>query len=200
MLIKRSSNQAFLNRTLTKGIMYDNGNPYNKRFQFYIRNSFKTEPLEHEHTRVRKPEDSPEYDSWYGPTIREWTNRLRPNLNLFKGRIHRTVDPVNMYFLPIWACIGFVNWDLTFGYKLFTIIPLSCLYTRCRNKVVDPEIPEAHLREMIYAHERLGSLFKVETTNVIDYGAEYDRGFPDSKEFPEFDNFIFSNLIRAIQH
>ena len=117
---------------------------------------------------------------------------------MFRGRIHRATDPVNLYFFPIWTLFGYVNWDLAIGFKMFTIIPALCLYTRIRNKVIDPEIPETHLREMIYTHERLGSLFKVVTTQVLDYDAEFDKGFPDSKVFPEFDNWLFSNLIRTI--
>ena len=39
---------------------------------------------------------------------------------------------------------------------------------------------------------------KTITQNSND--AEFDRGFPDSKEFPEFDNKLFSELNRIVQH
>lgn len=192
MLIKRFTKQASLSTQVARGMLYDNGNSYNRRFQWNFRHSYKSEPMEHEHTRVKKPEDSREYDSWYGATKRDWMNRLIPNFNLYRNRIHRTADPVNLYLFPIWATFGFVNWDLAFGFKLFTMVPLICLYTRIRNKVIDPEIPESHLREMMHTHERLGKLFNVDTTQVLDYDAEYDRGFPDAQEFPEFNNWLFS--------
>jgi len=200
MLIKRLPNQAFLNVRMARGMMYETGNPYNKRFQWRFRHSYKTEPMEHEHTRVKKPEDTPDYDSWYGATKREWTNRLIPDWKMYQNRFHRVTDPVNLYLLPIWTTFGIVNWNLAFGFKLFAIVPAVCLYTRIRNKVIDPEIPETHLREMMYTHERLGALFKVETTQVLDYDAEFDKGFPDENEFPEFKNWLFSLLIRTLQY
>lgn len=200
MLIKRSANRASLNVIVARGMMYDTGNPYNRRFQWRFRHSYKTEPLEQEQTRVKKPEDSKEYDSTFGPTVRDWKNRILPNFALFRNRGHRCTDPVNLYFLPIWTAIGLANFQLAFAFKLFTIVPAVCLYTRIRNKVIDPEIPETHLREMIYTHERLGSLFKIETTNVLDYDAEFDRGFPDESKFPEFSNKLFSEISRTVQH
>lgn len=198
MLIKRTANRASLNAIVARDMMYDTGNPYNRRFQWSFRHSYKTEPLEHEHTRVHKPEDSKEYDSIFGATARDWKNRVLPNFSLFRNRGHRCTDPVNLYFLPIWATIGLVNFPLAFAFKLLTVIPTVCLYTRIRNKIIDPEIPETHLREMIYTHERLGSLFKVETTNVLDYDAEFDKGFPDAEKFPEFNNKLFSKLNRIV--
>ena len=200
MLIKRLANRSSLNVVVARSMIYETGNPYNKRFQWKFRHSYKTEPLEHEHTRVRKPEDSVEYDSMFGATVRDWTNRIIPNFSLFQNRGHRVTDPVNLYVLPIWAVVGLANFQLAFAFKLFTAVPLVCLYTRIRNKVIDPEIPETHLRDMIYNHERLGELFKIETTNVLDYDAEYDKGFPDAKEFPEFSNKLFSTLSRTVQH
>lgn len=200
MLINRFPKQASLNVRLARSMMYDTGNPYNRRFQWKLRHSYKTEPMEEEHTRVHKPEESKEYDSMFGATVRDWKRRIIPNINLFRGRGHRVTDPVNLYFLPVWTAIGLANFGLGAGFKIFTLIPAICLYTRIRNKVIDPEIPETHLREMIYTHERLGALFNVETTNVLDFDAEFDKGFPDANEFPEFNNKLFSELTRTVQH
>lgn len=44
---------------------------------------------------------------------------------------------------------------------------------------------------MIHSNPQIQKYFTVETLYVLDYDFEYDRGFPDEKEFPEFSNKIF---------
>lgn len=44
---------------------------------------------------------------------------------------------------------------------------------------------------MIHSHEKLGELFKVETTSCINYEADWDYSYPDTEKFPEFKNKLY---------
>jgi hypothetical protein len=44
---------------------------------------------------------------------------------------------------------------------------------------------------MIYEHPEIKKYFKDSTIHVMDYDFEYDKGFPDQAEFPEFSNKLF---------
>lgn len=44
---------------------------------------------------------------------------------------------------------------------------------------------------MIYSNAEIAKLFKEETIHLLEYDFEYDQGFPDAKEFPEFSNSLF---------
>lgn len=43
------------------------------------------------------------------------------------------------------------------------------LYVRINEKTKQPEAPETYVREMLHTHSKLGELFKVETTAIIDF-------------------------------
>jgi hypothetical protein len=44
---------------------------------------------------------------------------------------------------------------------------------------------------MIYTHPEISKYFKDATIHVLDYNFEFDKGFPDEAEFPEFKNNLF---------
>lgn len=44
---------------------------------------------------------------------------------------------------------------------------------------------------MLYSNPEISELFKEETIHVMDYNFEYDQGFPDAEDFPEFNNKYF---------
>lgn len=44
---------------------------------------------------------------------------------------------------------------------------------------------------MIFNNAELSELFSVETMHVLDHYAEFDAGFPDVEELPEFQNSMF---------
>lgn len=95
-----------------------------------------------------------------------------------------------MYLLPSVSLGFFQMWEYALGFKLLTIIPLGVLYTRCRDKVIDPNMKETYLREIIYTNEELKKYFKDETTHIMDFKFEYTKGL-DTEKFPEFNNKIF---------
>ena len=93
--------------------------------------------------------------------------------------------------LPAWIGVGLIYFPYHFSFKIFTLIPAATLFTRIKMKQRDPELPETHLKEMIHSHEKLGELFKVETTSCINYQVDWDYAYPDTQKFPEFDNKLF---------
>lgn len=200
MLIKSSLQARTIAKLPKRTYLFGNDLNYNRRYQWYFRHSYKTEPLEGEPKKIRKPEDSREYDSLLGGNLREVVFRYAPTLRMWCHRSGRITDSFNMYVLPTVTALGLLNWNLAFGFKLLAIMPATMLYTRSRNKVFDPEIQETFLRDMIHEDKKLGELFKVETTQVMDYDAKYDKGFPNAEEFPEFNNRTFSKLKRVLQY
>ena len=70
--------------------------------------------------------------------------------------------------------------------KLFGV-----LYTRIRDKTIDPDLKETYLLEMLFSNEELSKHFSVDTMYVIDYDLEYDKGIPSAEKFPEFQNKLF---------
>lgn len=64
-------------------------------------------------------------------------------------------------------------------------------WTRARDRTIDPEINEVHLRDFIHENPELGPLFKPESIHLLDYDMEYDEGYPNETKFPEFKNTFF---------
>merc|ERR1712048_1293346 len=68
---------------------------------------------------------------------------------------------------------------------------MAIMYVRIRDKCMDPDLKETHLREMLYQNEEISKLFAEETIHVMDYDLEYVPGFMDTKKFPEYNNKLF---------
>lgn len=167
-------------------------NPYNLRWQWKWKHAYYTYPNDGgEHTYVRKPEDAPKTRPPYYTVFQDIIYRIAPTAKMYLSRIRRLQDPFQLYVLPGTSLFFFFLWDLSFGFKVFSILPLAIFYTRLRNKTLDPDLKERFLRDMIHEHPELGQLFKPETIHVLDYDFEYDEGFPDEEKFPEFNNKVF---------
>lgn len=106
-------------------------------------------------------------------------------------RRHRMYDNFSLYCLPGVSFFNSLFWDLNFGFKVLTILPMAILYTRTRDKTFDPDMKETYLREMIYNNEEIKKHFADETIHVMDYDFEYEKGLPCAEKFPEFDNKLF---------
>jgi len=72
-----------------------------------------------------------------------------------------------------------------------SFFPWFLLYTRLRDKTLDPDFKETYLRDMLWNNKELSKYFTEETVHILDYDCEYDKGFPDPKTFPEFGNKVF---------
>jgi len=59
-------------------------------------------------------------------------------------------DTFSLYVLPGISLTAYYLSDLTFGFKLLSILPWFLLYVRIRDKTLDPDFKETYLRDMLY--------------------------------------------------
>jgi hypothetical protein len=169
-------------------ISWQTGNPYNKRWQYKIKNAYYGYPKEAEHTRVQKPEDSKAGTFLFHAWVQDWLFRIIPGFRMAWDRRSRLFDAFNVYLIPGSSLFFYQFWDLAFGFKVLTILPWALFYTRARDKTLDPDLKETYLRDMIYKNPEIAALFNEETIHVLDYDLEYDKGLPDAQKFPEYNN------------
>ena len=203
MLTSASRNisaRASLQRFIKRGVMYENGMNYDKRWQGQFKYAYYSEPLDTDATKVRKPEDSPSYDGHMGSFSRNNERRVLQNYRVMMERGHRLLDPFNLFFLPAWIFTAAQFFPLGLGFKMMTAIPAFMLWTRIRNKTRDPELQETYLLDMIHSNPVIAKYFSVETTQVLDFHADFIPGFPYNEEMPEFKQAFFSLLIRVLQY
>lgn len=182
-------NNELLLKTISRSIHYQNSEPYNKRWHYkWATSSYTTSPNSSP-TRKQDPSQL-KSDSYFGALFRDIAYRILPGLNCADKRWRRCTDSFNMIFLPLVSLASFQMWEFALGFKILTLIPLGTIYTRIRDKTVDPNLKETYLRAMIYEHEELKKYFKDETTHVMDYNFEYEEGLMLDK-FPEFGNKYF---------
>ena len=161
---------------------------YNKRFQDKFRHAYYNAPSE-EPVRKAAPLREP------APYFQVFRNNFSQFYGQYNSEIlkrsYRYNNKFNKYFLPTWIALSGLNWDLGTSFKIMAIVPMVTLYTRIRDKGQAPEIPEHYLRELVHDNEKLGELFKVDTTSTINYQCEWLKEFPCEKKFPEFTNALF---------
>lgn len=173
-------------------IEFNNGNPYNLRWQWQWKHAYYTYPKDsYEHTYVRKPEDTKNTKPIWGTYFQDLSFRLFPTARMYWARRHRIMDPFQLYVLPGLSLFFGQFWDAGFGFKVMALLPLGLFYTRMRDRCQDPAIQEIYLRDMIHQNPEIGALFKPETTHLLDYELEYDEGLPDETKFPEFNNKLW---------
>ncbi len=101
MLSARTPIQGLLNTLKYNKISYNNGNPYNVRWQYKWRHAYYTYPKDtYEHTRVKKPEDTPEVTPLFWTTYQDIIYRVFPHLKLWFERSSRIQDNFQLYVLP----------------------------------------------------------------------------------------------------
>lgn len=191
MFIKRASITKSLIKKATRTIKYTNGSLHNTRFQSRFRHAFITEPLEEDPSKPITAENSQQSDTYFGSFARTWKKSYSPYNKLFSKRSQRSMSPFDFYVLPISIAASFAYFPIHWVFKFTFILPSLILYTRVRDRTEDPIPEETFVREMLHSNEKLGKLFKVESTQILDYECDYDQGFLDFKEFPEFDNSLF---------
>ena len=122
-------------------ISFRNGNPYNLRWQWKWRPAFYTYPKdEFENTYVKKPEDTPQVRPLYYTYWQDLLIRIFPTFRLYWERRRRMMDPFQIYVLPSLSFFFYQFWELSAGFKLFTILPIGVFYTRMRDRCRDPDI------------------------------------------------------------
>lgn len=192
MISTRRSGQALLQAVRYNKVSWTTGNPYNVRWQYKFRPAYYTYLKDNfEPTNVGKPEDSPATRPPFYTYLQDLLYRVFPALKTIYYRSERYQDPFQIFVLPSLSLFFYQFWDLAAGFKGLTILPWMLFWTRIRDKTLDPEINEVHLRDFIHQNPELGQLFKPETIHLMDYDMEYDTGFPCEKKFPEFKNKFF---------
>ena len=101
MLSTRTAIRGLVNTIKYNKISYNNGNPYNVRWQYKWRHAYYTYPKDtYEHTRVKKPEDTPEVTPLFWTTYQDIIYRVFPHLKLWFDRSSRIQDNFQLYVLP----------------------------------------------------------------------------------------------------
>lgn len=185
--------------TQKRTIMYSNGQPYDKRWQNQFNHAYFVELDENELTGKPKPEDSRETARFMTSVLSAFDRRYKTLFSMFWARRNRVQSPFELYFLPGTALFLLQFWPLDWSFKILSLIPVLSLYTRVRDKCMDPECPETFLRDMLDNNEVVKKHFSVETMQTMDYQFDFTKGFPDEVEFPEFKNKYFSFLKRIFQ-
>lgn len=192
MISTRRSTQGLLNTLRFNKVSWTTGNPYNVRWQYKWRPAYYTYLKDgFEPTKVNKPEDSPAVRPPFYNIVQDALYRVFPSLKTIYHRSGRFQDPFQIAVLPSISLFFYQFWDLALGFKGLTILPWMLFWTRVRDRTLDPEINEVHLRDIIHHNAELGALFKPETIHLLDYDLEYDTGLPCEKKFPEFKNGFF---------
>lgn len=76
--------------------------------------------------------------------------------------------------------------DVAFGFKVLAALPWFLFYVRLRDRTLDPDFKETYLRDILWNNKELTQYFSEETSHILDYDCEYDRGFKEGEDFPEF--------------
>lgn len=181
-------NATLVDISVRNKISWQSSAPYNKRWQYKFKNAYYSYPRDGtEHDKVRKPEDSkaavPLFHNWIQDVVLRWV----PGLQTWWDRRHRVYDNFSIYVLPGTALLFHQLSHITFGFQVFTLLPLALLYVRIRDRTYDPDFKETYLRDMIYKNKEISELFNEETIHVLDYDCEYDTTI-DTEKFPEYNN------------
>ena len=192
MISTRKPTQLLQQAMRYNKITWNSGNPYNLRWQSKWRPAYYTYLKDNfEPTHVGKPEDSKTtlplfYSYWQDILL-----RVFPSFKNIYSRSERFQDPFQIYVLPSMSIFFFQFWDLSWGFQGLTLLPWMLFWTRLRDKTVDPDYSEIHLRDIVHQNAEIGELFKPESIHLMDYDMQYDEGFPCEKKFPEFKNKFF---------
>jgi hypothetical protein len=196
---KKALQISKLTNQTARGFRYETPDPYNKRWHWDLKYAYYSFPKDADPSKVEKPEDSRETDGWFANALRHWTYRMGPGVRQFANRAYRCATPYEMYLLPALTFIPAQFATLDLGFQILTLLPLTVLYTRVRDKLIDPQPEETYLLEMIHTNPVIKKHFAVETMQIMDHQMDYTKGFPDETEFPEFKNKLFSKLTRILQ-
>ena len=96
-------------------------------------------------------------------------------------------DYFNVYAMPATSLLFYQFTDISNGFKILTVLPWLLVYTRVRDRTLDPDFKETYLRDMLYQNPQITKYFNEETIHVLDYEFEYDKEI-DLEKFPEYNN------------
>lgn len=146
-----ASFQQLSNKSLYSKISWKTNNPYNQRWQFKWKPSHYTYIRDGEEpTRVKTPEQSrdaaPLFYAWGADVLYRWM----PGFQCWYDRRNRLSDNFNVYFLPLTSLFFYQFSHLALGFKVLTYLPWALLYTRIRDRALDPDFKETYLNLRIF--------------------------------------------------
>lgn len=124
-------------------IEYDNGGAYNKRWQWKWPHAYLTNEALKTHTRVHTPEEGRGEPRMFSSWWNDWTLRLLPAVRMAFNRRHRCFDKLTTGVLPSLAFSGMILSDISTGFLILELVSLGTIYTRVRDKTIDPDMKEA---------------------------------------------------------
>lgn len=135
--------QQLSRKLLRNKISYKTKNLYNQRWQFKWKPSHYTYIRDGvEPTTVKTPEQSkdvaPLFYAWGADVLYRWL----PGFQCVWDRRHRLYDNFNVYFLPFTSLFFYQFSHLALGFKVLTYLPWALLYTRVRDRSLDPDFKE----------------------------------------------------------
>ncbi|EGR27989.1 hypothetical protein IMG5_185720 [Ichthyophthirius multifiliis] len=185
------NSNALVMKSQFNKIAWESSNPYNKRWEYKFKHSYYTYPRDYEHTHVKKPQDSWDVVPLYYAYFKDFVDRWIPGMNMVWQRRNRVFDKFNVYFLPATSLFFYQFAHLAIGFKVLAAYPLFLIYTRIRDRTLDPDFKETYLRDMLYQNSEISKYFNEETIHVLDYDFEYLPGYLDTAKFPEYENKVF---------
>lgn len=174
----------------SEGLFFGRYHPYNKRWQFIFRSAYTAEPVNDEPRSIKETKTMQD-DPYMGSFRRDFWRRIYPGWKLFEGRLHRFNNPFDKAFLPLNIMLCLAMWPLSFTFKLWSLVLLSGAWVRYKNKSLDPDLPETKFLEMIFTNPQIKKYFNNNSTVLLDFECDYQKGFPSAEEFPEFENAVF---------
>lgn len=191
MLTRCVRSASRLTPTQARGVVYSNGQPYDKRWANHFNFAYFTDPQNDDPVGRPKPEDSLPHGAWLG-SFRSYLHRRFTNvLRLPYARRHRFYNPFDLWFLPLSSMFLLQFAPMGVGFKIFAAIPLVTMFCRLKDRSADPILEETYLRDMIHNNPQLKKVFNVDTMTTLDYDFDWIKGFPSAEEFPEFQNRLF---------
>lgn len=148
--LRSLSGALLVDKSVRNKISWKGPNEYNQRWQFKFKHAYYSYPRDgHEHTRVMRPEETRSVAPLFGAWIQDAISRVAPGLQCWWDRRHRMFDPFSVYFLPGTSLFFYQFFDITLGFKILTMLPWFLLYTRIRDKTLDPDFKETYIHKSL---------------------------------------------------
>jgi hypothetical protein len=97
-----------------------------------------------EHTHVKKPQDSKEVAPFMHAWIYDVIYRYAPGMQCWIDRKSRISDTFQVYVLPLSSLVFYQFWELSFGFKVLTVLPMMLFWIRGRDRTLDPDFKETY--------------------------------------------------------
>lgn len=138
-----------------------------------------------EATRTERDPSKFNYSSnLYRNDYLEWRHRASDYLYQIGTRLHRSNDGWTRC-LFLWCGTSFMMFSQALIWKIHFFSSMAAIYSRIRDKGMEPTIDEIWFFDTIFANEEIKKHFTPKTFHVIDYDQEWEKGL-ENPYFPEY--------------